>query len=473
MKTYQDLEELRDDESARAHFVVTAVNEFKMAKKYQEALAGEQYFGKHNSTIEAYQKKLRTISGREVDDIFSSNYKIKSLIYNRLVTQQVQYVLGNGLVMKTAAKKKKLGKNFDFQLMKLAIKSMNAGEAYGFWNLDHMEVFGYAETPEDPGFCPLYDTESGEMRAGIRFWNRVIGDEFISYYTLYEEDGYSNYKKAGQNRENKLVSEKRAYKNTIRSTVAVGVMEVIGENYSRLPIIPLYPNLQHQSELTGIREAIDCYDLVKSGFANDVDDSSGFYWVLKNAGGMDDVDIAQFIQRIKSARGASVDDGVEVSAETYEVPVTARETLLDRLEKDIYKDFQALDVSSLSAAQKTAQEIQAAYQPMDNKAAFFEYFLMDFMDHIFELAGMPGEEATFRWNKITNEAERTGMILNAANYLPQKLLIKLLPFLTPEEALEAENGLEEEGYAAFNIPKADEDEKADSEEDENAGEDEE
>ena len=431
MRTFDDFTAAKN----KGEFCAYAVDEFRSTPEYAEAKTAEAYSAKHNVTIENFQKKLRTLSGATVPDIFSTNYKIKSLVFPRLVTQQALYVLSNGVKLLDMDNKDKLGKSFDYKLQKLARKALVGGQAFGFWNYDHLEVFGFAETKTDPGFCPLYDSKTGALRAGIRFWRRKIGDKYVSFFTLYEEDGYTEYTATDEGKVT-AVEEKRPYIQTSISTIAGGVEAVIGENYSSLPIVPLYANDNHQSELVGIREAIDCYDLVKSGFANDIDDANGFYWLLKNTGGMDDADLALFLQRMKSLKAAAIDadEGVDAEAHTIDIPVTARETLLDRLERDIYKDYQGLDVSSLSAAAKTAQEIQAAYQPMDNKCAMFEYELIEFMDKVLALAGMPDEEVSFTWNKITNMTEQTNMVLSAGNLLSEECIISHLPFLTPEEA---------------------------------------
>ena len=186
--------------------------------------------------------------------------------------------------------------------------------------------------------------------------------------------------------------------------------------------------------MVGIKESIDCYDYIKSGLANDIDDTAGFYWVLKNEGGMDDLDLAKFIQRMKSVRAAVAEDGTEVEAHTLEVPTDARNTMLEILRRDIYEDFQALDVSTLSAAAKTTQEIQAAYQSQDNKCADFEYYILDFVQSILELAGI-NDNPTLTWNRVVNQNEQTNMVLSAANYLSDECVIQHLPFLTPEEAI--------------------------------------
>lgn len=450
MKTYQDLLKKSDTEANKAQFCRDAVDEFMHSTEYAEAKAGEAYYNKHNLTIEAFQKYLYSISGRQVPDIFSSNYKLKTLFFRRLVTQQVQYVAGNGVFLNEVANKAKLGRDFDYQLQMACKRAMASGRAFGFWNLDHLEVFGFADTKTDAGFCPLYNEDTAQLEAGIRYWFRRVGDKNLFRCTLYEVDGYTEYRQY-DNAKPEVLEEKRGYKRTTTASVATGVESVTDENYSKLPIVCLYANDTHESELIGIRECIDCYDFIKSGLANDIDDTSGFYWILKNTGGMDDTDLAKFIQRMKTVKATVVDgdQGVDAEAHSLDVPVVARQTMLELLRKDIYEDFQALDVNTLSASAKTTQEIQASYQGQDNKCADFEFYLIDFVQQILELAGID-DEPTFRWNRVVNQSEQTQMILQASNYLTEEIIVKHLPFLTPEEADIVIKDLANNNYDMFN-----------------------
>lgn len=438
MYTYQNLLDVPENE--KGDFCRSAINEFMVSKDYKIAKDGQSYYDKHNTTIEKYQKYLYTVSGRQVRDIFSANYKLKTLFFRRLVTQQVQYVLGNGVTLMDDTSKEKLGKDFDFQLQSCAKKAMAQGRAFGFWNFDHLEVFGYADTPNEAGFCPLYNEETAQLDAGIRYWFREVGKHIIFRATLYEADGYTEFRQK-DNEAVEVLRPKKAYKTTVKRTPAGGVEEELDENYSKLPIIPLYANDTKESELVGIKECIDCYDFVKSGLANDIDDTSGFYWILKNTGGMEDADLAQFVQRMKTVKATVIDgdEGVDAEAHTLDVPVQARGTMLELLRKDIYEDFQALDVNTLSASAKTTQEIQASYQAQDNKCADFEYFVLDFIQQILELAEID-DNPTFTWNRVVNQAEQTQMILSASSYLTEEAVIKHLPFLTPEEADEIIQG---------------------------------
>lgn len=270
--------------------------------------------------------------------------------------------------------------------------------------------------------------------AGVRYWN--VGT--TARYTLYELDGYTDYIQE-KGKDTTILHPKRGYKVISRGDPKArrdGLDETayVFENYPGFPVIPLYANDLLESEIVGLRESIDCYDFIKSGFANEIDDTSGFYWVLKNAGGMDDVDIAKFLDRMRKVRAASLDtdDGVDAEAHTLDIPVEAREAMLNRLEVDLYKDAQIVNVADLSAGNKTATEIRAAYQPMDDKCGDFEYCIREALEKLFQLIGIE-DEPSFKWNRIANQTEETQMVLTAAEYLNEEAVLKHLPWLTPEE----------------------------------------
>lgn len=431
MKTYQDFLQARDSESELGRFILGAVTDYRGSREYRDASDAMAYYCKHNLTIERFQKWLYTISGRRVPDLFSSNYKLKSLFFRRLVTQQVQYILGNGLSLDG---KEQLGRDIDLKLQTAAKMALAQGKAYGYWNYDHLEVFTPADYAGSPGFVPLPDEDTSELMAGIRFWYRDVSGKQVFRATLYEPDGVTEWKKGINDQYPEILTAKRGYKQTVTSN-AFGTVDVCDENYSRLPIVTLYGSDTHESELVGLRESIDCYDFVKSGLANDIDDTSGFYWIVKNSDGMEDEDLAKFVQRMKTVKAAVVDgmDGATAEAHTLDIPYEARTAALNILRKDIYEDAQMLDTSTISADQMTATAIVTAYQNQDNKCADFEAYIIDFVQNICDIAGVDGEGISFKWNKIVNEEETTNMVLAAASYLDDETVLKHLPFIMAEE----------------------------------------
>lgn len=415
MLTYQDLSSL-NSERERQDFVYSLIERHKTSDLYKESVIARKYYKKHNVTIEEFQKWLYTLSGKQVPDVYSANYKIKSNFLRRFITQQVYYLLGNGVSWNEESTADKLGDKFENELRDAAKESLIGGVSYGFFNLDHVEVF----TAEE--FAPLFDEEDGALKAGVRFW-QIDGTKPLRA-TLYEMDGYTEYMwKDGQC---EILQDKRAYINVIRSTDVDGMKIYHGENYPGFPIVPLWANDSKQSELTGNRESIDAYDLIKSGFCNDLDEVSQVFWIIQNAGGMDEVDLAKFIQEIKRTHTAMVqEDGATAEAHTIDIPHEAREKILDRLERDLYRDFMALDTERIASGAVTATQIKAAYQPLDNKTDDFEYNVIEFIQGILEVAGIE-DDPTFTRSLIINRQEEITSVMNGAQYFTDEYVTRKL-----------------------------------------------
>ena len=425
MKTYQDfLEVAEKSDRDRMEFVLAAINDLKNSDLYQQAKIAREYDEHRNVTIITVQKLLYTLSGKAIPDNYSANYKLRSAFFPIFMRQETQYLLSNGVILKNAENKKRLGKKFDNQIQDLARSALVGGVAYGFWNLDHLEVFTALE------FVPLLDEENGSLRAGIRFWQVAANKPLRA--TLYEPDGFTQFiRRSGKEME--ILAPKRGYISVEASSEVDGTEILEYQNYPGFPIIPMYGNRARQSELVGQREAIDCYDLIKSGFADTVDDASIIYWTISNAGGMDEIDMARFKETMRRIGvGLVDDDGAKAEAHTLTIPVEAREALLSRLSDDLYRDFQMLDTTKIQGGQKTATEITAAYQQMDNKVDEFEYCVGDFLYQLFALIGID-DDPTFTRSKIVNQLEQTQMVLLAAGYLDDETILSKLPWLTQEE----------------------------------------
>lgn len=428
MKTYQDfLEVAEKSDRERMEFVLSAINNHKDSDLYKQAVIAKEYDAHRNVTIANFQKLLYTLNGKVIPDNYSPNYKLRSNFFANFITQETQYLLGNGVTLKKEENKAKLGAGFDTRLQDAAHDALVGGVSYGFWNLDHLEVFDVTE------FVPLLDEENGALRSGIRFWQVCTSKPLRA--TLFEPDGFTQYiRRSGE--EMMILEPKRGYV-AVEATSEIDGTELLAyQNYPGFPIIPMYGNRAKQSELVGQREAIDCYDLIKSGFANTVDDASVIYWTISNAGGMDEIDMARFKESMRRIGvGLVDDDGAKAEAHTLTIPVEAREALLSRISDDLYRDFQMLDVTKLQGGQKTATEITAAYQPMDNKVDQFEYCVIDFLQALFKIVGIE-DEPSFTRSKVTNQLEQTQMVLLAANYLDDETILNKLPWLTQEEVAE-------------------------------------
>ena len=431
MRTYEDLLDIRDDETKLIPFIQNAIFDYKATDFYKAGEVAYDYFRKRNKTIIDFQKLLYTLTGKAVPDNFSANYKFRNAFFPIFVMQENSYLLGNGVTFNESDTKDKLGGDrFDNAMFNLAEYALWGGVSYGFYNDGRIDTFKMTE------FVPLWGEEDGALHAGIRWWQ--IDSTKPLRATLYEEDGYTDFIwrldrqtqgfKAGE-----VLHNKRYYKYKTQTSEVDGEEILDGENYPGFPIVPLWANEAHQSELTGLREKIDVYDLIQSGFANDLDEASMVYWTITNAGGMDDVDLAKFIERMKTVHAAVVDEqGSTAEAHSIEAPYAARQAALAEIKDSLYRDAMALDTDKISAGNITATAINAAYENLDLKSDRFEMCVSDFIDGILKLIDVE-DSPTFKRTKVTNVGEETQVVLSASDYLDTETILKHLPFISPDE----------------------------------------
>lgn len=425
MKTYQDLQAVvrTGDNDQIMEFVRRIIGEYCGSDMYVTAVTAEDYYKKQNTTIMQYEKTITTITGRQITDEYSANHKVVSGFFKRFVTQQVSFSLGNGVSFDDNSTKDKLGGvKFDRAVQQAGKWACIGGVAYMFWNLDHVEVFKAKE------FVPLLDETNGALRAGVKFWR--LDEKKPLRAILYEEDGYTEFmwnnvdENGKKNTKGEIVGDgkTKGYISISKTTEADDETDVEWKNYGSFPIVPLWANEERQSELVGIREGIDAYDLIKNGFENELD-SAQMYWIIKGAGGMEDPDLAHFLDRLKKLKVAAPMDDQTIEPVTINLPYQARQTLLAMIENDLYRDFMVVNTDNIASGAVTATQIRASYSPQEAKADDFEYQVGEAIEAVMELAGVE-DKYGFERGYIINVSETIQNTLAAAQTLPQDYVVK-------------------------------------------------
>ena len=418
MVTYQDLLELGENERDRMNFVLDAIGKHKSTMEYRQASEAELYYDGENPTINRYEKILYDQMGRAHVDLWTANHKIASSFFGFVVDQEVSYLLGNGVIFGKSQTKDKLGVEFDEAVQDALEFCRVAGTSFGFWNFDHLEVFKYTE------FVPLYDEETGALMAGIRFWQ--LDPQKPLRATLYELDGYTEYiKRTGE--DIAIMKEKQSYLKKITTSAAEGTEITDGGNYDGFPIVPMYANKAHKSALNGKRNTLDALDLATSNMVNNVDEGNLIYWVITNCGGMDDLDDAKFIERLKTLHVAHADgdSGATATAHSIEAPFEGTSVTIDKLIKRLYEDFQAFDSAAVTASNQTATAIKASYVPLDMKVDKIERQVTRFINGILKLAGID-DSPSYQRNQIINKQEESQTIISQAQYFDDEYIRKKL-----------------------------------------------
>lgn len=428
MKTYQDLLKIADNDQDRVNFVSDVIKDHQTSDDYIVAKIADDYDRGLNTTIMQYQRTITLITGQVVPDKYSATHRCTSNFFKIFTTQLNQYLLGNG-VSWNEDHEDKLGKDFDSILQKLGKEALCGAVSFGFYNKDHVEAFSVLQ------FAPLYDEETGKLRAGVRFWQIAANKPLRA--TFYEADGYTDYMWSDDDPGdewtliygNAYMRPKKPYTVVITGDAKDredGTLEIKpGAPYKGFPIIPLYANSHKQSELVGLREKIDTYDFIMNDAANELDNAQ-IYWIIKGAAGMEDVDLQNFLDRLKVVGAAAPADGQEVDPVTVDIPYNARETLLDRLEKQLYRDAMIFNPDDVAKGATTATQIRAAYMRQDLKADDFEYQVLEFLNELMRIAGID-DDPSFTRGMTLNIPEEVQTVLQAAqtlspDYVTEKVL---------------------------------------------------
>ena len=460
MITYQDYEKADN----KTRWLQSAIVTYRNSAEYKKAVEEQEYMAGRNVEILNVTRIIYNMAGLPETDFTKHNFKIRNRLIHRLVTDRCSYSLGNGISF--AGKKKEvvdnelvtvdrtkdmLGNRFDRMVKRTAYWALSNGESYLYVHMGHKKPEWQYTLFKKTEFLPLYDEDTGALRGGVRFWSLDWGKRPITA-VLYTEEGYTKYKTPDKKygiSALQLEEDLKPYIETVEESEAFGE-EITGESsMPMLPIFPLYSGESRQSALDNMKPKIDAYDMILSGFANDVVDIPQVYWLISGAMGMTEQDKRQMLDRLILQHMAVVDgENSKIQGYTQEIPVEAREKSLQQLKNQMYEDWGGFDVHTVEAG-ATNDHIDAGYWPMDEEADDFEYEIIDFIQNILEMMGVD-DTPQFKRNRVSNQKEQTDMVVSAANYLDEQTILEKLPFITVDEVDSILARRDAESYSRFN-----------------------
>jgi len=396
-------------------FIEKSVDDFLSSKKYRDIVMREQYYLGENPTLAAYLSRLEMDS--ETVDLFAK-IRVPSGIFNRIITLLVNRLWFNGVQLDTPELKKKLGDNFDKTAKDIATKAAVHGACYGFWNNDFIQLFAATE------YFPLADERTGAHMAGIRAYTNEPEDENHPWVIqLFEIDGYTEWSRVGT-KPLKLFMPKRSYKRTVRRD-ALGEEVIGGENYPSYPVLPMYANTEHKSELSPpIKQKIDLYDALYTTFGDMSLRTKVLYWLLEGMSGNEEhlKSIKETIERlgIIAPRGDA-----KASAENVSLPYKEFMEFLDDIEDTIFSDAMIANPKKITGGAITATAISAYYHAEKLKVSDAEWNGWDFINRLLKLLGLESDKIEFKHETISSDMEITQRV-NQYN-LPIEIAMELDP----------------------------------------------
>ena len=325
------------------------------------------------------------------------------------------------------------------------------------------------------------DAETGEFRYGVLRGEQVIpvvSDDLderllgvIRTYRKVEDDGKSYIVYEIWND-----AECEAYVREESAEIDVGltaynVFGVIGDStrrtnvythdLGRVPFIPFANNEDKTGDLRRIKGLIDTYDKTFNGFANDLEDIQEVIMVLTGYSG---TDLGGFLENLKKYKTIKIDDGEGgVSTLNIDIPVEAREKMLDVTRKAIFMQGQGVDPDQQNFGNASGVALKFLYSLLELKAGDLETEFRDgfgqLVDAICDFYNLQrGETLVQTWtrNAIQSDTELADIASKSNGIVSQRTILVNHPFVEDAEAelkqLEKEQEAQAEKNAAMYPP---------------------
>ena len=355
----------------------------KLIQKYQvghsdfmeKAEVARRYYENETDILFPPSKEERE---KKEKPLRNADNRIPFIFHGMLVDQKAAYMFTAPPIFDLGEKEenKKLSKFLGDKYAKickdLCIEASNCTVGWLHVWKDGKGVWKYAVVPAEQ-VIPIWTKSLEKELLGVFRYYQDIDEETGDAYTIYEywnETECAAYRLKAGDEIGQLMPHQMflvdpslcEYSNTYRH----GVGEV--------PFFPFFNNNKDTNDLKNIKPLIDTYCKVFSGFVNDLEDIQEVIFILTNYGG---ADLGQFLRDLKDYKAIQIDndgdgDHSGVSTLTIELPVEAREKLLDITRKCIFEQGMGIDPDPQNFGNSSGVALQFLYSLIEQKAGLQE-----------------------------------------------------------------------------------------------------
>ena len=330
----------------------------------RKMIAIEKHYYENDNII-----KSKGILPSDTDPMRNADNRISHNFHQLITDEKVAYMFTNPVLFDLGDKKinkqitEILGDDFKSESAYLCTNATNSKVGWlHYWIDDDDNSFQYA-TVETEQCIPVFN---GNLK------KKLIG--FYRYYPIIEEDI------SGRNKEYVVFEfwdsthcEKYKFKGNLTGTGLAYMPNDYDEfdhELGEVPFIEFKNNRNMISDLKKYKDLIDIYDKVVSGYANDLEDIQQLIYILENYGGEDLKEFLGDLKRYKAIKTESTASGAKggVSTLQIEIPVEARNSILDILKKQIYESGQALQQDNENFGNASGVALKFFYRKIELKA---------------------------------------------------------------------------------------------------------
>ena len=389
--------------------------------------------------------KDKGILPSETDPVRNADNRISHNFHQLITDEKVAYMFTYPVLFDVGDKdiNKKiietLGDDFKSESAYLCTNATNSKVAWLHYWIDDDNSFQYA-TIETDQCIPVFD---GKLK------KKLIG--FYRYYEITEEDERYNIKSyvIFEFWDNKHC-ERYKFKGNLSGTGLTYMPEAYDEfehNLEEVPFIEFRNNRNMISDLKKYKDLIDIYDKVMSGYANDLEDIQQLIYILENYGGENLKEFLGDLKRYKAIKTESTASGTKggVSTLQIEIPVEARNSILEILKKQIYESGQALQQDNENFGNASGVALKFFYRKLELKAGltqveFEKGFnkLIRAITKFLNISDWKTRTITQTWtrNMISNDLENAQIAVESKDTVSDETIVKNHPWVeNPEDEL--------------------------------------
>lgn len=341
-----------------------------------------------------------------------------------------------------------LGDRYAKTAKDLCINASNCSVAWlHYWkNSEGAFEYGVVDSKQ---IIPVWTSDLNKKLSGILRVYEELNDVDGELYTIYQywnDTQCQAFRKKASDTLDDGLELYAMFSSFVDGTAYMG--SSFTHEYGQVPFIPFFNNNINTTDIDNIKALIDTYDKVFSGFVNDLEDIQEIIFVLS---GYDGTDLAPFLQDLKKYKTVKVDadaDKPGLSTLTIDIPVEAREKLLDITRKAIFEQGQGVDPQPEAFGNASGVALKYLYSLLELKAGLmeteFKLAFGEFIRAICQYLNVDCKSIIQTWTRtaITNDTELAEIAAKSKGTISDKTILKNHPWV--EDADQEEKQIKKE-----------------------------
>lgn len=371
------------------------------------------------------------------DPVRNADNRVSHNFHQLITDEKISYMFTNPVLFDVGKEEdnKKilevLGDSFKAECSALCENATNNKVAWLHYWIDEENKFQYA-TIETEQCKPVFD---GNLKKKLK--------AFYRYYQIAEENenGRNIYYTIFEHWTDKKCS-KYKFKGSLDGggSLAYVEQETFTHDLGNVPFIEFKNNRHMTSDLHKYKDLIDIYDKVMSGYANDLEDIQQLIYILENYGGTDLKTFLNDLKRYKTIKTQTTTSGTKggVSTLSIDIPVEARNSILEILKKQIYESGQALQQDSENFGNASGVALKFFYRKLELKAGLtqiqFEKGFNELIRAIMRYLNISDYDTrniiqTWTRNMISNDLENAQIAAESKDIISDETIVKNHPWV--------------------------------------------